>query len=284
MRTLSDFNDPIHRIQSASAAFQRGVYHLFVLQQACDHDIYSKVIRTYQATFQLCLTHLLLDLSFPIAYSVPARLKKRCRDPAQPTRAEIDPAALVTHSVFENRTWHPSPGSPFSSSGISALDLIGRTVEARHNLIYRPFLLERNGLHWEDCTLMQLLGDVPAPEDVLQAYSAFVLVAIDRRDHELKERDERLRLMHENADGWAAEWAKPNKNWADYFIQLQFWPYADKKGQRPTETVLMSYARMLSSADDAFLERLRVFRNDMLRLSEIQSTIRFDPEWRLGEI
>lgn len=286
MRDLQDFNDPTHRIASAGAAFQRGVYHLYILQQRTDIDSYSSVIRSYQAVYQLCLTILLLDFDCSIqTRSVPKRLRTRAADARRPSRAEIDPSAVITHSVFEDGQWTGPPStSSLRQPAVDSLKLIKRVVEARHNLIYRPFLLDRGGLLWEDCTLLSLLAEIPEPSEIQDVYERFVASVLAQRAVEIRSREELQRLLPTlPAEETFAQLARSGKNWADYFIQLQFWPFADKRGERPTETILATYCRMLQGEDTSRVAPLLEFRNALLRLADIEP-LNLDSDWRPGQI
>lgn len=105
-------------------------------------------------------------------------LKVLCRDLQNPTRHEIDPSALITHSVFENDDkWKGFPvDHPLGASSKQALSLYKESVEARHNMIYRPFLLEERtgGILWQDCTLRNLISHLPNPKSIESAFSIFL--------------------------------------------------------------------------------------------------------------
>jgi hypothetical protein len=59
-------DSPEHRLWSASATFQKGLYHLFILQRRSDADAYARVLRAYQVLFLLVETGYLLDLESKI--------------------------------------------------------------------------------------------------------------------------------------------------------------------------------------------------------------------------
>jgi hypothetical protein len=280
------FDQPVHRTQSASAVFQRGIYHLFTIERRTDCDVYSSVVRSYQAVYQLCLAILLLDFTYTLrGKQISKRLRARCADVNAPTCAEIDPAAVVTHSIFENRKWSGPPhSSPLRNVAARALDLINRVVEARHNLIYRPFLLNREGPFWEDCSLQELLHNIPRPDEINAVYQDFIDAVLLHRQRESEWIREIHRSIRESPHRWRDHMILSGQKWADYFMQLQFWPYEDEQGRRPTETILLSYARTLTGGDESLLCELRRFRNALLRLSDMQPPIRVEPEWRPGEI
>jgi hypothetical protein len=260
----TNFDDPTHRVESATVAFQKGLYHLFLIKKRSEPDIYGQVIRTYQCLFQICLTQLLLDSSFPLngeLRHLSRRLRSLCQDPNRPTRSDLDPACLVTHSIFENRRWSgfPIQHSLHSVSQL-ALDLYGRVVKARHNLLYRPFLLD--GLFWEDCTLINLVGSAPSTDEIEQLYQQFVSAIWD----------------------WRA--VEQGSRLAQYFIQMLFIVYKDRGSNRPTETLLLTYARMLNPNDSRLIADLREYRNELLRLRNDPryAEITFLREWRVGEV
>jgi hypothetical protein len=102
---ITDFDDRMHRVESASAVFQKGLYHLFVLKKRYQVDIFSQILRVYQSLFQVCITQLLLDFDFSLNNRyIHSRLTRRCKNPERPTRKELDPASIVTHTMLE-RTW-----------------------------------------------------------------------------------------------------------------------------------------------------------------------------------
>jgi hypothetical protein len=263
MAALTDFDNRNHRIESATAAFQKGLYHLFVLKKRTEGDVYAQVIRIYQCLFQICLSQLLLDSNFTLNTAVQRlarRLRQRCQNPQQPARKDLDPACLVTHSVFENRSWNGFPMShPLGSVTKFALALYAHVVDARHNLLYRPFLLD--GLLWEDCALIDLIGETPSANDVESVYREFISAIWD---WQAIEQDSRV---------------------SKYFIQTLFVPYKDKRRNRPTETLLITYARMLNPGDHQLPAELRDYRNELLDVGNDSryNGITLLPEWRFGE-
>src|SRR5439155_14344577 len=105
MNCLTDFDYQSHRTVSAAVAFQKGLYHLFLLQNNQPNDSYEQLIRTYQCVFQLCVTLVLLDQAFSLTglLNTPQMkgvAKRLCGDPEVPGRNEIDPACLLTHSAI----------------------------------------------------------------------------------------------------------------------------------------------------------------------------------------
>ncbi|MFH1353587.1 MAG: hypothetical protein ABIH68_08455 [bacterium] len=179
MNNIENFNNTNHRIESASAVFQKGLYHLFILMKRKLKDPYERIIRIYQCLFQINLTQLLLDFDYQInSKHIPKRLKCMCRDPKRPTREDIDPASLINHSVFENNIWKGFPqGHPMHKISKKSIMLYKNVVGARHNLLYRPFLL--NNRYWEDCTLISLLERVPQNGNIEEIYKIFIKSIMD---------------------------------------------------------------------------------------------------------
>jgi len=273
MSEIHDFNDVPHRIRSGSAAFQKGIYHLFIQRYYGTADLFTSVIRLYQCLFQLCLTYLLLDSTFSID-SGDIRLKrltKLCADPKRPTRREIDPAAVVNHSTFEEHgKWQGFPPShPLHLGSVKSLGFLQSIVDARHNLIYRPFMLDRL---WEDCTLMDLLENRPTTEEVEGVYRQFVSEVFSwyseyepKRQDAVKEYLATLTLQdlpdHPRHD-------VPPVGPA-YFLEHVFMIYEDIRDSRPTETLLLTYARMLNGDNYALLADLKKYRNNLLTVDAV---------------
>lgn len=278
---LTDFNDVQHRISSATAAFQKGIYHLFFLSTPNSHEWYEKVLRIYQCLFQLCLTHLLLDIE---GYTLDvkdmqSRLRHLCKNPNLPTRAEIDPAAIITHSKFENKKW---PGlkkvHPLYSSSQLALNLYYNTVTARHNLLYRPFMLVN---FWEDCTLINLLGSIPTFEEIETAYKIFLAGMIDWHKIECKEMPKRIEVMQKSLPGETSQ--KMTPICARTFLYDLFMPYRDIVGERPTESLLLTYARMLNPDNDLLLRSIAIYRNSIMDSQNLMEQIGLQSDWRINE-
>ncbi|HXE95581.1 MAG TPA: hypothetical protein VN642_04210, partial [Dongiaceae bacterium] len=129
MALTKDLNNKIHRIESSAAVFQKGLYHLFLLSNKAEIDIYSTIIRKYQVLFQLCLTCYLLDFNANIEIkNLNKRLKKICKDPNNTTGEELDPAATITHSVFENGNWPDQIDSTLYATSKTSVTLISKVV------------------------------------------------------------------------------------------------------------------------------------------------------------
>lgn len=287
MNDITDFNNISHRVESASGVFQKAIYHLFLLKSEEASDLYARVLRMYQCLFQLCLTQLLLDPDYCLSpKGISKRLKLLCRDPAAPTRKEIDPAAIVTHSVFENGRW-PGAAKGHHLYAVSrvAIELYKRVVDARHHLIYRPFML--HGPLWEDCTLMNLLAATPEVEDIEQAFREFVKASLDWYREEDEEKDrliEKARVEGKCFTDVAKEAGGNTSRYAGYFLRMLFIVYEDRRDHRPTETLLLTYARMMKPDDPQFLESLREYRNQLLDLPIFLRDVYVQSEWRAGEL
>jgi len=269
MNDITDFNDLKHRVQSACASWQKGVYHLFMLKNRSTTEAFARTLRLYQCIFQLSLTQLLLDTNFSIrADDIQSRLKRRCKDPQHPTRKELDPASIVTHTTLERRWVGFNSGHPLHEVSKHTLVLYHKIVEARHNILYRPFMLAPN--FWEDCTLIDLLDKTPSVDEVEEVYQSFIKAIFDWYIIELE----------------AVKQSGSGKRIAGYFLDELFIVYRDRRDNRPTETLLLSYARLLNSNDQNLLEELREYRNQLVDLKNLlKLPLRFfSPEWRVGEL
>lgn len=273
---ITNFNDYWHRMRSASAAFQKGIYHLYFLSAQNAQETFSRIVRTYQCLFQLCLTHLLLDFDYALdAKNVQKRLRKLCKNPNAPTRSEIDPAAIITHTVFEKKQWKGWTAShALHESGKKALFLYHKTVDARHNLIYRPFMLEN---HWDDCPLMRLLDAVPVSQEVEAAYKEFLQEMLDLEKREREELPKRMEASRK------ARLGQPHQNFKPFFAHgflcdlLK--PYRDNTGVRPTESLFLTYARMLNSHDSDLLNALANYRNELIGSKNLIERFRPQEDW-----
>lgn len=56
----------------------------------------------------------------------------------------------------------------------------------------------------------------------------------------------------------------------------------DLRDSRPSETLLLTYARMLNGDDQELLEQLREYRNDLLQVDKTKTLVAFPDEWRIG--
>lgn len=279
-----DFDNTTYRIKSASAVFQKGIYHLFILKEEKDSDIFSRVLRLYQTLFQLAITSRLLDFNSSLNFK---------RDPPRRLRKykQIDPAAIVTHSMFEDsggkEFWPGFPsGHPLHMSSMNLLKLLARVVDARHNLMYRPFMLEN---FWEDCTLIDLLKTLPTITDAEQAYREFMKGMLDWHALEQQQEPKRQKMIEEyfaNLSKYPASQQRPDipPVWAKYFFERLFWVFEDRRNDRPTETLLLTYARMLNPDDEELLSFLKDYRSGLLDTKSLPPIIHLPEDWRVGEL
>jgi hypothetical protein len=219
-----------HRIWSASAMFQKGIYHLFRLRKSDFSDAFDKTLRLYQCVFLICVTQMLLDFE-GVQFR---KLGKRDKE-----RANNDPGAAITHSWVEK--W---PG--FNSNHLlhevsqETKQLYQNICDARHNLIYRPYLVARDNIwFWEDCTLEELLRARPTVNDVEQTYKDFyksIKSGGDRQDQD------------------------------SLYIRF-FRNFVGMNSSNSQLTILLKYARALnpkSNLNLQLLDEIRRYRNQLL--------------------
>ena len=276
MLQIDDFNDRDNRTASASALLQKAIYHVFVLRHSQESDQFAMVLRMYQALYQLCSAMLLLD--FPVDLNRWARrlrnrnLRQRCRDADRPTRSEIDPAAVLNHSVFDaGGPWQGfQTGHPLHAASVAALALCRRVLEARHNLIYRPFLLEKptGGRYWEDCPLSDFLAASPSVDEVEQVYTQVSTALVDEFIRQKRQQQQLLADLQTGALSSNGLPATP-RPWAMWLFQDIFEVYQDARDNRPTETILFSYARLLNGDGQSFLDGLANYRNAVFQIERI---------------
>jgi hypothetical protein len=207
-------------------------------------------------------------------------LKKRCKDPKKPTRREIDPAAKLTHTTFEKGHWKGfPPGHSLHQASAAAIALFKRVVDARHTLIYRPMLLKREGWYWEDCELIDDMARLPDAAEVERVYRGSCTALADEFLNQWKERQRlftEIEAGHIELDKLATI---PN-SWAIEFFDEILEQYQDTKGGRPTEAIILSYARLLqgNSAESAeFLRKLVAFQDELLNLCQVRATLQQSP-------
>ena len=191
----------------------------------------------------------------------------------------------MNHSIFEEHgQWQGfPPHHPLRLGSVKSLKLLQRTVDARHNLVYRPFMLDRL---WEDCTLIDLLEDRPTLDEVEGVYHRFVSDVFSwyseyepKRQNAVEKYLATVTLQdlphHPRHDAPPVGPA--------YFLEHVFIIYEDIRDSRPTETLLLTYARMLNGNNRALLEDLRKYRNDLLRADKAKALLGLPLEWRIGE-
>jgi hypothetical protein len=172
---------------------------------------------------------------------------------------------------------------------VNSLKALRRVADARHNLVYRPFMLD--GPFWEDCTLIDLLKTAPTTDEVEQLYLEFTHAVADQFAAERSERPARSGAMNKYIRSWVksrprSEFSPPPFpiHWANYFSQLLFWVYQDIRSSRPTETLLLTYARMLNPTDEVLLQELKDYRNHLLDVKGLAPYLNHPEEWRVGMI
>jgi hypothetical protein len=221
---------------------------------------------------------LLLDQNFPInlnAKGLCNSLKKLCNDKTKPTRREIDPSALLAHAIFEKGAWKGfPPGHSLRQASVAALALYNRVVDARHTVIYRPMLLKRNGWFWEDCSMIDYVTGLPDADELERVYrDSCTALAVEF----LSQWKERQRLFTDIEAGQVEldKLATMPNSWAIEFFDEILEQYQEKGG-RPTETIILSYARLLqgNSAESAeFLQKLVAFQEELLNLCQVRAAL-----------
>ncbi len=252
MNDITDFDEASHRIESSCALFQKGIYHLFILENRGEIDYYSKILRIYQCIFNLNACLLLLDMSFKLTgIRIMPRLLKRCKDRSKPTRNEIDPAALITHKMLEEEWKGFKDNHPLITISHRSLQVYKRLVEARHNVLYRPFMLANM---WEDCPLISLLKDIPDKKEVENLYIEFLTSIVKWREEEKK-------------SNYSDEIGHKHR-YAGYFLELTYRSYIDRNNQRPKETLLLGYARLLNPNNEELLVELESYLNRIMAVTK----------------
>ena len=203
-----------HRIWSAVASFQKGLYHLFLLRNRLDSDVYSRILRTYQTLFFLVAAGFLMDTA---------------REIPRPRHRELapDPAGDLEHATL--RRWPGfQPGHPLESISKTSVTMLRAVWQARSNLVYRPYiqLVHEGGTRafFEDCTLQDLLPRVPTERQIEDAYSQF------------------LEGMH--------QWNVDADERAVLFLTVFHSRYVDSRGAFPPSTLLRRYALILTERSD----------------------------------
>jgi hypothetical protein len=220
-----------HRIVSAAAMFQKGIYHLFVLQTTNFSDAFDQTLRLYQCIFLLCATQMLLDFEGE-KFSPKKLTERRDKD-----RINKDPGAAITHSGVEKWRGFNSK-HPLHEISRETKQLYQNISDARHNLIYRPYFEVRGtGLFWEDCTLEELLRAIPPVNDVEKVYKDF----------------------YESVRSWLKQEDALRINFFKIGLVTPL--------TKPPLTLLLNYARVLnpkSILDLKLLDEIRKYRNQLL--------------------
>ena len=218
----------LHRINSAAAWFQKGIYHLFMLQEGKKSDAYSDTLRTYQCLYSLGVVQLLLDYD---------RLNINLNELSKREQewAKIDLGSAMKHRMVQNKLGFPKEHLLHKVSK-KTLSLFNRAIDARDNLIYRPFLHDKDNIwFWEDCTLEDLLKNIPKHNEIERVYQDF----------------------YEVIKIWDNYWARA------YFITSLAAPLSN-----PPLTLLLNYVRLLnpskSSLNLELLNSVRKYRHQIL--------------------
>ena len=273
----ANFNDTAHRTASASVLIQKGIYHVFVLKHDTNADVFAAVLRMYQCLYQLCSAMLLLDTRHKLkAQRLPDPLKKLCSD-LHPTRKMIDPAMVLNHKVFESGIWQGFPSNhPLHASSVSAVQLYKRVVDARHTVIYRPMLLAREGWYWEDCPLIDSLKQLPRATDVERVYGDFCAALSTEFSHQWNEQLRRAAAV--NAARMSdADLVGARNLWAVRLFREILQEYKDNNGERPTETIILSYGRLFHGDSVTFLAEVAAFQDVLLNLKHIRCQLGVPP-------
>jgi hypothetical protein len=274
MDPIDDLNDPEHKITSASALIQKGMYHLFLLTQRPETDRFTHVLRMYQCLFSLSCSMLFLNSKFRLNEEDLKRGKKILTrfkvDPTKPMREKIDPTVLLTHSHVEKAPPFP-PGHPLCSANMMANALIQRVNDARHTLIYRPMLLAGDPWLWDDCKLFEYFARLPGPCEVERIYKDFCLALVETF---LGEKERRRRFGYSQAGVLTdSDRAELHSFWAGKLLEAIFLVYRDTQGDRPPETILLGYARLLSGDNLSVVNTVREFRNALLGLEKVSTLL-----------
>lgn len=274
----ANFNDAAHRTASASVLIQKGIYHVFVLIHDTNADVFAAVLRMYQCLYQLCSAMLLLDTCYKgMLRNLPGPLKPLCSDPKNPTRKEIDPAMLLTHKIFESGIWKGFPSNhPLHASSVRAVQLYKRVVDARHIAIYRPMLLARKGWYWEDCSLIDRVKNLPRPTEVERVYKDFCAALSTEFSHQWDEQLRRAAKMNA-AKMSDVDPVGGRDLWAVRLFREILQEYKDNNGERPTETIILSYGRLFHGNGATFLAEVAAFQDVLLNLKNIRCQLGVPP-------
>jgi hypothetical protein len=124
---------------------------------------------------------------------------------------------------------------------------------------------------WEDCTLIDLLQDAPEVDEVEQAYKVFLQGMADWHIVFMKD------LHNQGSSSY---------RYSGYFFERLFSVYRDRRDDRPTETLLLTYARMLNPGDEQTFQELKEYRNQLLDVENLIEApyVTFLDSWRVGEL
>lgn len=282
MNDITDFNDIKHRIKAASATFQKGLYHLFMLTKKEKNDLFELILRTYQCLFLLRETELLLNTKFDFNRYKNRKdyLKEECQNPNQLTRKEIDLVSLLDHSILRNKVNFPLHNHPLEKVDYNTLDLYRKIIDIRHYVLYRPSMLDDL---WNDCELIDLLKQFPRITKIEQIYKDFIKAMLDW--HKIEQNKPKRTISKEDVHKGRYN---PFLNCiSGIFLSSLFRVYEDiSKNNRPTETLLLSYARMLTPDNLEILRELIDYRNQLLDVENLKEItgINFVEEWEVVQV
>lgn len=184
---------------------------------------------------------------------------------------------VLNHKVFERGIWQGFPSNhPLHASSVSAVQLYKRVVDARHTVIYRPMLLAREGWYWEDCPLIDSLKQLPCATDVERVYEDFCAALSAEFSHQWREQLRRTSEVNAARMSYA-DLAGACDLWAVRLFREILQEYKDSNGERPTETIILSYGRLFHGDCSIFLPKLAEFQDDLLNLKHIRRQLGVPP-------
>jgi hypothetical protein len=140
---------------------------------------------------------------------------------------------------------------------------------------------------WEDCTLIDLLENRPTTDEVEDAYRLFISEVFSwHSEYEPKRQDAVEKylatLTLQDLPHHPRHDVPPVG--PGYFLEHVFMIYEDIRDSRPTETLLLTYARMLNGDNHAMLDDLKKYRNDLLGVDRVQTLLALPEECRTGGV
>lgn len=226
-----------HRARSASAMFQKGIYHLYVTKSVKFTDEFDKTLRLYQCIFLLSAAQLLLDFEGEKFFVKGKKVEERINR---------DPGVSIIHSQIEKWLGFDDK-HPLYKVGTDTKKLYLRIHEARHNMIYRPYFESHTTrFYWEDCTLESLLHNIPNVTDVEQTYKNF----------------------YQSLCNWMKQ-SLENRNFENYKFLNSFELGLKEPLSSPPVSLLLNYARTLNYRHESNIEwpkldEIRKYRNSLL--------------------
>ena len=143
-----------------------------------------------------------------------------------------DPAAGIQHKDI--KSWDGFPTThPLSKVSKDTLNIFDRIINARHNIIYRPYYLDTDGgWYWEDCTLKDLLQNIPSVREIESAYKTFF----------------------NGMEEWEEDASLEDKKWIPFFKFLVF-----QKFNNSSESLLVNYIKLLNPNNDKVIEKVKKY-------------------------